>query len=432
MARAALKITKNKTRYSVPLPSKLGYGALLLLAAPLWLGQTLYKSIRLRNWRYLRQRLGIIKESDLPPAGQRPLWFHCVSVGEVNAVLRLATSLHEKHPDRPIIFTTATSTSAELLEKRLGNRVHHVFAPVDSALMWANFLRKASPKCLLVVETELWMNLFSLCVRRQIPLFLVNARFTDRKISWSKPLLHYYRICLNCVTHIFARSAEDAQRYRRLGAQAKDISVIPNLKWGACFPDELPNLIGHPYLLATSTHKGEDEIVLEAFRLSGVNDRLLVIVPRHPQRGKKIRALAMTLGYTVALRSAGEPPAGKRLYIADTIGELPALIKHAALVFTGGSLLPRGGQNVLEAAMLGTPQTTGPYTENFLSETAALEECAGLLRVRSASELGTAFREATTKADAFHKMATRAKHYMQSSADPVVDYLREFEKFDIA
>ncbi len=432
MARAALKATKNKTIRPLPLPGRLGYLVLLLLAAPLWLGQTLYKSIRLQNLRYLRQRLGIFKVSDLPPANQTPIWFHCVSVGEVNAVLPLAISLHKKRPDRPIIFTTVTTTSAELLEKRLGNSAYHVFAPVDSVLMWTNFLRKISPKCLLVVETELWLNLFRLCSRRKIPLFLVNARFTDKKISWSKPLLHYYRACLNCVTHIFARSAEDGQRYHRLGAQTKNISVIPNLKWGARFPDKLPNLIQRPYLLAASTHKGEDEIVMEAFRLSGTDDHLLVIAPRHPQRGKKIQALALALDYKAALRSAGELPAGKQLYIADTIGELPALIQHATLVFTGGSLLPCGGQNVLEAAMLGTPQVTGPYTKNFLPEAAVLEKCTGLLRVHNASELGVVFRKATRKSGAFRKMAARAKHHVQSSVDPVATYLRELEKFGIA
>ena len=318
----------------------------------------------------LAERMG--RSAIARPEGQL-VWVHGASVGESLAALPLVSALLEK-PGRHILVTTGSVTSAQLMAERLPPRAFHQYAPIDASAAVRRFLGHWRPDLALFVESELWPNLILETRARNIPMALVNARLSERSYrGWQRArslaarLLSSFDVCLAQDADVAARlTALGARAVRIAGALKADAPPLPVDETAlAAFNAALG---GRPLFLAASTHPGEDDALLSvagALRDSGSN-ALTGIVPRHPQRGREIEALAGLRGFSVARRGAGALPSPTtQIYVADTLGELGLFYRAARIAFLGGSLVPHGGQNPLEPARLGTAILTGPHTHNF-------------------------------------------------------------------
>jgi 3-deoxy-D-manno-octulosonic-acid transferase len=321
------------------------------------------------------------------------VWIHGASLGECLSVLPLIEALLT-NPLRSVLVTSGTVTSAALMRERLPERAFHQFAPIDSPSPVRRFLDHWRPDAGLFVDSELWPNLISSAQARSTKLALINGRMSAQTYAgWKRApktarhLLSSFRLCL-------AQDDLSAERLRLLGA--RDVRVTGNLKADAppapadaTKIGELAAAIGsRPVLLAASTHPGEDETVLpaqDALRRQ-FPDLLTIIVPRHPARGPEIAMLCGTR--KCARRSENQlPGSDTAVYIADTIGELTMFYRLASFAFIGGSLVPHGGQNPLEAAKLARAVMAGPYTDNFAGVYEMVFAGQGEGRVQSCAEI---------------------------------------------
>jgi 3-deoxy-D-manno-octulosonic-acid transferase len=309
------------------------------------------------------------------PAG-RLIWCHAASNGETLSLLPLMEALAKQDQALSFLVTTGTVTSARLLEQRLSPelapRTQHRFLPLDVPRWVARFLEGWRPDLAVIVESEIWPNMLAAVDRQGVPLALINARMSARSARGWGWVPGFARALLGRFALILAQTEADAARFATLAE--RPVPCWGNLKYAApplpADPAELARLTvawnGRPVWLAASTHPGEDEIILAAHRLLAPDHPglLTVIVPRHPQRGPDIAALAADL--PVARRGAGqEAGQGVAVYVADTLGELGLFYRLARVALIGGSLVPHGGQNPLEAARLGCPIITGPHHFNF-------------------------------------------------------------------
>ncbi len=361
------------------------YRLLLRLVTPLLLIHLLLRGSRGGGWRYIAERLGLFTAL---PKGCR--WVHAASVGEVLTVLPLLEALQQREPHTRILVTTTTPTGAAVLAQR-APAFHHCYLPIDGAGACRRFLEHSKPVSAWIVETEIWPWLYAFCQRDGLGPQIINARLSSRTMrastGWLQPS---YRQALTTAT-VLARSEEDARRYRSLGALRERISVVGNLKFGgAAVTEEVSPPISLPCCIAASTHEDEERQLAEHWlrRPQG----LLVIVPRHPERGARLHAQLNAIcrqagAPACARRSHDElPGTGDRLYLADTLGELQAWFSIASAVFMGGSLVPRGGHNLLEPARQGCAIITGPHTGNFVEVVDLLEAHAALTSATDAAD----------------------------------------------
>ncbi len=390
------------------------YNLLLrLLAVPL-AAYTLWQALREKDLRYLRERFGFYR----PAGGKRPLWLHAASVGEVNAALPLLETLARHAPDTPLLLTTTTPSGARTAAAKLPPSVRHAYFPIDWAGAVRRFLSCHRPSCALVMETELWPNLYRRCSAQNIPLLIVNGRLSARTRRARPWLRRLYSLCLQQVSAVLARSEHDRIAFLSLGAARERCEVIGNIKFAAA-PSARgvePIDLKRPYVLAASTREGEEKLVVEAWKESGAAERLLVIAPRHPKRLAQI--LTDLEGEAISVRSRGEAITDTtRVYLADTFGELPGLIAGAELVFMGGSLVPKGGQNLLEAAALGRAPLFGPHMENFLCESEVLLSQGGALQVRDPRQLASEIRRLLGDASLRREMGEKARAVVDERRD---------------
>lgn len=325
------------------------------------------------------------------------LWVHAASVGEAASLLPVLSALHRLRPGLSVLATTGTVTSAALLADRLprlglAEHVTHQFAPLDVRAWVRRFLDHWRPDAAAFVESELWPNMIVEADARGIPLALVNARISVRSYARWRRSPGVARALLARFRMVQAQSGRDAGRLVALGARG--VEAPGNLKFAAPpLPADatelaaLRGLVGaRPVWLAASTHPGEEAQLMQVHRTLAADrpDLLTIIVPRHPDRGAEVAALAPPL--PVTRRAAGEPPSGA-VWVADTLGELGLFYRLAQVAFVGGSLIPHGGQNPLEGPRLGCPVVFGPHTTNFAEATAALIEAGAAARVLDAAAL---------------------------------------------
>jgi 3-deoxy-D-manno-octulosonic-acid transferase len=327
------------------------------------------------------ERRGITR--DVRPHG--PLvWIHGASVGEVLASAALIERLRELNIR--ILLTSGTVTSAVIVAKRFPPDIIHQYVPYDSPRYVTRFLDHWQPSLALFIESDLWPNLILQSAERRLPMVLINGRMSPRSFPrWRRvqgtisALLEKFDICL-------AQSDTDAERFAALGS--RNVITTGNLKLDvpapSADPDKLDRLMsltrGRPIVVAASTHPGEEEILIEAHKtLAGFFPGLLtVIVPRHSDRGPPIWRLVDAAGLKASLRSREEmPTAASDIYVADTMGELGLFYRLAEVVFMGGSLVPHGGQNPIEAIKLGASIVHGPHVFNFGDVYEALDASGG-------------------------------------------------------
>lgn len=361
------------------------YRLVLLLLSPYVVFYTLRRSVHDGGWRYLKQRFGFA----LPRPSQRPLWAHCASVGEVHAAAPLLDALHVRFPKLPILVTTNTPTGAAALHRRLPAVATHCYLPLDWSYATRGFARRVRPQAALVMETELWPHLFANTTAAGASIVIVNGRLSHRSLKVPRWLRRAQRTALQRVTAVLARNEDDAAGFVTLGAQADRVEVVGNLKF-ASMPANTATcarLVEQPYWLAASTHAPEERVCAQA-QLRNPQLPLLVIAPRYPDRGTALATELTRLGARVALRSRGDAVSDTtQVYIADTLGEIDTLLSGAELAFMGGSLMPRGGQNVLEAARHGCPVIVGPHMHNFADETRRLLAAGALLQLADSDAL---------------------------------------------
>ncbi len=344
----------------------------------------------------LAERWG--QDRDARPPG-RLLWLHGASVGEALSVLPVLPILARRSPELSLLLTTGTVTSAELLARRLdalglGARARHRFVPLDVPAWAERFLAHWRPDAACFVEQEIWPSLLAGLRRRGTPVLLLNARLSARSARRWRLAAPLARTLFGGFTRILAQSEADAARLRRLGG--RDVSAPGNLKLAgpelpapAAELDRLRARLGaRPAWLAASTHPGEEDLILRAHAaLAELHPGLLTLVaPRHPERGALLAAQAAP--WPATRRALGDDmPAASGIWVADTLGELGLLYRLAPIVFMGGSLVPHGGQNPLEAARLGCAVAIGPHTANFAEIVAMLRAAGAIAVVADASAL---------------------------------------------
>ncbi len=327
-------------------------------------------------------------------------------------------------------MTTNTPTGAQEAARGLPDGVRHGYLPLDLPGPARRFLEAVRPGCGLIVETELWPNLFAGCRRRGLPLVIVNGRLSPRTMEAPGWLRAAYADALRAVTACLARSGEDAARFRELGLSEEAVRVPGNLKFaqaagirGDLAPDPP---IERPYVLAGSTHPGEERMLAEVWERVGDPERVLVIAPRHPERRERILGELREVRADTVVRSRGEPVTRTTgIYLADTLGELVWLMAHADLVFLGGSLVPRGGHNVLEPAGLGKATVVGPHMENFRDEADGLEAAGGLVRTAGPEELAERLPELLADPEERARLGEAALAFVRGQEGVLGRYLAE-------
>ncbi|KTA79610.1 lipid IV(A) 3-deoxy-D-manno-octulosonic acid transferase [Aeromonas salmonicida] len=333
-----------------------------------------------------------------PASGQEaPLWIHAVSVGETLAISPFIRTLKAERPDLPILLTTTTRTGAEQAAK-LGDLVVHRYAPLDYPWAVAAFLKCIKPRALWVMETELWPNWLAACEARHLPVTIINARLSERSCQRYARFQGAFDTLSRPLTHLLCQHQDDAERFARLGIGRERLAVTGSIKFDIQLGDEV-QARGHalrqqlgqsrPVWIAASTHQGEDEQVLAAFDLvlQRHPQALLILVPRHPERFDRVAELCAPYG---CVRRTGGSPIREtdRVYLGDTMGELPLMLAAADVAFVGGSLVKVGGHNLLEPAALGKPCLTGPAYFNFSDITRQLVAQGGAALVADAAALG--------------------------------------------
>lgn len=356
------------------------YQLLLWLLSPLLFAWLIKEAWQHKSSTLLRARLG------QSAAIKADHWFHCASVGEVNAIAPVVQALAQK--GQSLLVTTFTPTGLEQAQRRFG-QLHHIqlrLLPLDWRWTMQRFLASLDCPNLTLVETEFWPNLIQLAHQQGLTIRLINARITHKTLSaphWWRQLL--VELLNQQVSHILCRNDQDERDFRQLGVNGEHIQVIGNLKWCDQAPDDLPHLLKRPYVLLASSHDPE-ELELAKRWQAGAELPTLVIVPRHPKRAADIVKQFTQAGITFSQRSQNNQHT-QGILLADTFGELTAWMAHAELVVMGGSFAPKGGQNPLEAIRLAKLVLSGPDMRDFAEEVSHLAPLGALVQVNQFDDL---------------------------------------------
>lgn len=386
------------------------YSLLLYLLTPFVLLRLAWRGWRAPDYRRRwGERFGYFPSL---PAG-RPVWIHAVSVGEAQAAVPLVQVLRKRDPGRPIVMTTTTPTGSARVREALGTEVYHVYVPYDLPGAVGRFLRNARPSLAIIMEAEIWPNLFHGCRERQVPVILANARLPQRSADRYRPVAALVRQALGDVSAIAAQTQADAQRLIALGADPAHTHVTGSIKFDIKLPVGLREQAAalrrefgndRPVWIAASTHEDEEGAVLDAFEQvkRAMPGCLLVLVPRHPERFAPVAALCRRRGHRIALRSALQACAPDTdVFVGDTMGELPLFYAASDVAFVGGSLVPAGCHNLMEPAALGIPMIAGPHLFNYEEASRMLLDVGAMQIVHDAAQLAAAvealLRDATRR-----------------------------------
>lgn len=373
------------------------YSLLFYLLTPFILLRLLWRSRRTPSYRQrISERFGYYP-FELPHC----LWVHAVSVGESLAAIPLIKALQSRYPKLPIVVTTMTPTGAARIKAALGDHVLHAYLPYDTPTAVKRFLHATQPLIGIIMETELWPNLLSLCQRRNIPVCLINARLSQKSLRGYQRVRWLARDMLTQLTFIAAHALQDADRFIALGAPRDAVVVTGNLKFDITVPPEiatkalnLRHALGETRFIwiAASTHEGEEAMVLAAHeRLRRQHpDALLILTPRHPDRFDQVAMLCEQRFKTIRRSQKAICTAATNVYLADTMGELLLHYHVADVAFVGGSLIARGGHNLLEPAALAKPILVGPHMMNFAEIFQLFQNANALYQVDDAVTLADA------------------------------------------
>ncbi|HEX2951244.1 MAG TPA: 3-deoxy-D-manno-octulosonic acid transferase [Armatimonadota bacterium] len=400
------------------------YNILLLILSPIAILVIIWSLIISDKSRHgMKQRIGFVAKDTLPHDGKR-IWLHAVSVGETVAAKPIWQQMLTVLPTWHLIHSTTTDTGQAQARKAVGEHGHVIYFPFDFLPCVWLALRRVRPELIVLVETELWPNFLAVAKLLGCRVMVVNGRISDRSLKGAARFAPLYRWMTGNVDLFCMQSEEDAARIIRLGADPARVTVVGNSKFDQVVTDIplgeqvlLRNALGlsreEPVLLAGSTHPGEEEILLRAFRQVKKNcpDARLVIAPRDIHRAQKIEEIIVAHGFTAACRTkitAEMPSPPDAVIILDTIGELARAYALCTAAFVGGSLVSVGGHNVLEPVALGKPAIFGPQMSNFRDISAIVQRTGVGFQITTAEGLAIQWQRFLTDQQSCHEIVTRA------------------------
>jgi len=385
---------------------RLIYSALFYCLIPIIMLRMLLRSRIAPAYRQrMAERLGFFK-ADTQADGRPAIWVHAVSVGETLAAAPLIENLLQRYPQYRVVVTTTTPTGSERVRALFGERVFHVYSPWDTPGAVVRFLRKTRPRLLLIMETELWPNMLHYTKRAGCRTVLANARLSQRSANGYARFDRLTRGMLAQLDTVACQARADGDRFLTLGLNASQLDITGSIKFDLELDGELRSRAEElreswgtrqrSVIVAASTHPGEDEQILTAFSQvrQGIDNCLLVIVPRHPERFDRVSELCASAGWSVQRRSTGIAPGpGDDIVIGDTMGELLLLLSGATVAVIGGSLVNHGGHNALEASAWGVPVVTGPHMFNFTDISDLLLAAGAMILLTDPADLGNCLAE---------------------------------------
>lgn len=393
------------------------YRLLIRLATPLVF---VYLWLRGAKAPAYRQRWAErLAKQDVPVQARDGIIIHCVSVGETVAARGLIEAVLAAYPHLPVTLTSMTPTASDLAQKLFGDRVFHTYLPIDTPGAMRRFFNKFNPRIIIILETELWPCMLAQATLRQIPVMLVNARMSERSAKGYKKYAWLVGPIWQQVSFIAAQTQVSADNFKQLGVAQEKLAVRGNLKHDIQVPlstfeqaAQWREKLQRPILLAASTHQGEDEQVLAAFKciLKDYPTALLMIAPRHPERFNSVAQLIEQEQLCYTRRSFAEVILPKhQVFLADTMGELMLWYALADIAFVGGSLIERGGHNPLEPIATKTPVVSGPHVFNFESLFARLEQCQGVRIAENTQQLADIWRQLLAQPELAVALTTKAE-----------------------
>ncbi len=352
------------------------------------------------------------------------IWIHAVSVGEAEAVFPLLKQLQADFPSDKFLITCTTPTGSVRIQAVLGDDVSHVYLPYDLPIVVKRFLAVFKPKIAVIMEKEIWPNLYAQCAKNNIPLMIINARLSANSAKGYKKIPALIKPALANVSWIATQTEEDKARFIEIGAKAECIESSGNLKFDltidSSFVQQAQEIKEHGFAnrfvwLIASTHENEEEIFLEIYPQlkRQIPELLLLIVPRHPERFNAVKQLVEKMQLTVCMRSTGQQCIAETdVYIADTMGELKLLYGVADVCFVGGSMVPVGGHNILEPAAMGVPILFGPYMVNFKEISNNVLALDAAIQCTSKDQIITTFVQLYNDPDYRKNVAFKAKYFV--------------------
>lgn len=405
--------------------SRLLYSFAWWLALPLVLARLWWRGRKEPGYRrHIGERFGFYGHIARPTGPV--IWVHAVSVGETRAAEPLVDALLTAYPDHTLLITHMTATGRETgqtLFAKYGERFRQAYLPYDLGLFISRFLGYFSPRICILMETEVWPNLIAQCREHDVPVVLLNARLSEKSLKKGQRFAGLMQEAAHGITLAAAQTEADAQRLRQIGVPRAEVTgsikfdvVAPEAmlergrQWRAQFGER-------PVLLCASTREGEEALILDAMQKTERGNTLLLVVPRHPQRFDEVAHMITSRGYSLARRSAlGESKLQQEVQVVlgDSMGEMSAYYAACDVAYIGGSLLPLGGQNLIEACALGKPVLVGPHTFNFALATEEAIAAGAALRVADANAmLSEARRLLSAEADRQERSVKAAQFAQQ-------------------
>jgi 3-deoxy-D-manno-octulosonic-acid transferase len=418
---------------------RLIYSVIFYLLTPLIIARLLYRAIKAPAYR-LRwaERFGFVTSTR---SRKQTIWLHAVSVGETLAAVPLVKALQEKYPDYRLTVTCMTPTGSERVKAAFGDSVDHCYAPYDMPDAVARFLSRVRPKILIIMETELWPNTIAACHKRNIPVLLANGRLSEKSATAYRRIQPLVRPMLTQLSAVAAQHSDDGARFTDLGTADSALTVTGNIKFDLSLDqairDKAQQLLAEwrgvnqrPILLVASTHRGEDEIILDAFAKikAEIENLLLVLVPRHPERFNQVAELCAGTGFNLARRSSEDAVDSADILLGDTMGELMTFFGACDIAFVGGSLVPSGGHNMIEPAAWGVPVLTGPHLFNFSEASQLLLEGGAMQVCDSADQLADQVVELLQNQQKSTEMGSAAQRIADANRGALGKLLSVIEK----
>ncbi len=412
----------NQTLYSL-----VGY-----LLLPVMILRLIIKGIKSPLYsKRISERLGIIDTIPVPI-----IWLHCVSVGEFRASITLIDKLIKKYPEHKILITTTTPTGSKALTDHYQNQVLHLYFPFDLGFIVNKYIKKINPEICILLETEIWPNLIHILNKNNIPTLLINARLSAKSLAkYQKLAPDLAKQTLNKLTLIATQNQNSAERFIELGANKSKVKNTGNIKFDQnpktdkVASKEIKKIVGKRRVVAfASTHRGEEEEIINSYLKYGNIDALLVIIPRHPERFNEVYKLAKNKDINIIKRSSNKTAEDAQILLGDSMGEMMSYFDVADIVFMGGSLNNTGGHNMLEPAALAKPIIFGPNIFNFTEISADLLNKKASIQVQNADEL---FKEIVKLLDNDRKVRTlgeNANQYFKSKQGAVKNIIDIIDK----